>query len=1097
MFVSFEPFSLLFWVFVTAFIPGALVSFSVFRKSGFSFTEKLLAGFGLGLFLLPMIPFLLYLLLGIKYSYGIALASAAVFYLVSVLLFIVCRTYEDIGSLKMPGEGISVSRGMTVSAAIILLVIVAFWVRLGTYSPVFQELDPYYYTYAPYQILLLGENPVDDQTAWYPEVVANHRIIPSLSYLEALWYSFYTGGAAVDNMLLADIASVYPPIMAALSVFFLYLFISSAFKREWAVIGAGIASFAPMLLYKTFAGEQEVQAYAFFALGLFLAMYAFMLKKKELKFAVMAGLGFMALSLGSSSQIVALAVMILFIPLQAMILFIREDDPEELKTLTVNNTVIFILGPLLATGLKSVFSAGSFYPGIAIPILMVLAFSGLLYVLKRLLSDGAMADRVRKYVVISAAVLAIVPLLLLAADLAAHIPISILRAFSVVLALIPVAFYFIKGSAHAAVMNRAFILAVIIAVGAVYLLTTPAGDYFKSVGAVFGIASYNSPLDRTIAEQGITDTLLASQMGFVAESYDNIASTVLGPLSSSMPDLRNAVSALFSLLSAIPSLLVNLLMQAFVFLANSFLGTTVEYSAKSNSFLMLWLFLFFAGVVYALYKFVKGMDRDSLVILFVVVIIPPLIVGIIKAKYTIYAAYMLAVAISFVLAEGEDGIKRLLPRYVKSEKEIEDLKSSAYYCLLAFGAFILILQLVQNGYVPVLFASNFQPRFQDNPLALQEKFERFCSSTGDADICAASQDPMGYASNGTNYQYSSKLCAYSLISDPAAITSVEYQAISVRCMRITDYWLDSMEWIRYNTEEGSRTTSWWDYGHWINYFGLKNAVLRNEHLSHIMIGEVAHAYVDGTPEELAQFMREHDSDYALFDTELVVGGGALGGKFGALNYLSCARDNLTNVSYDPGASDCESEHLWESVLVPADSAGRECTISGITGQSGITAYKVVMRRQGADSLGLQYYPPYCLKPVSDQNAMMACQYYIALEPAYCIGETTLADGQKSYATYYLDQTYPNGDLKLNKAFLSFPQQTGDTYHAGEATMFTLLYTNDAVWMENGEVKSGYEDRKGKFYDSNIYRAIFLNDLPGFEQAYSTSDGAVKIYRLIG
>ena len=52
-----------------------------------------------------------------------------------------------------------------------------------------------------------------------------------------------------------------------------------------------------------------------------------------------------------------------------------------------------------------------------------------------------------------------------------------------------------------------------------------------------------------------------------------------------------------------------------------------------------------------------------------------------------------------------------------------------------------------------------------------------------------------------------------------------------------------------------------------------------------------------------------------------------------------------------------------------------------------------------------------------------------------------------------------------------------------------------VRLENGVVKSGYEDRKGKFYDSNLYRAIFLGEIPGFKLVYSTSGGEVKIFKI--
>jgi hypothetical protein len=117
-------------------------------------------------------------------------------------------------------------------------------------------------------------------------------------------------------------------------------------------------------------------------------------------------------------------------------------------------------------------------------------------------------------------------------------------------------------------------------------------------------------------------------------------------------------------------------------------------------------------------------------------------------------------------------------------------------------------------------------------------------------------------------------------------------------------------------------------------------------------------------------------------------------------------------------------------------------------------------------------------------------------PTYCVGNVTLASGQSTYGTYYLNQTYPNGDLKLNKAILQMPFQLQTTTHMGPVTGATLFYTEDKIWFENGEIKSGYEDRKGKFYDSLIYRAMFLEDVPGFNLVYSSPNGgAVKIYEI--
>jgi hypothetical protein len=117
-----------------------------------------------------------------------------------------------------------------------------------------------------------------------------------------------------------------------------------------------------------------------------------------------------------------------------------------------------------------------------------------------------------------------------------------------------------------------------------------------------------------------------------------------------------------------------------------------------------------------------------------------------------------------------------------------------------------------------------------------------------------------------------------------------------------------------------------------------------------------------------------------------------------------------------------------------------------------------------------------------------------MEPVYCVGNVTLSDGQVIPGTYYLNETYPNGNLKLNKATID-EQLIGGAIsaHFGDTIIAPLIYTNEPMWIENGVVKSGYEDRKDQFYNSNLYRGIFLNQIPGFDLVYN--NGAVKIYKI--
>ncbi len=1028
MFVSFNLLTFLFWLFVSSFVPGAVLSFALLRKNEFSFLEKLLIGFALGFILLPLIPFLLYFIAGVNFSYEIALLSIALLYVVAIAFFVKNKAYEG---LKMP-ESLNLNEVITskkfiISLVLVLIIVSSYMVRIGSYGPIFQELDPYYYTYPAQQLLVDGYNMFDDQTSWYPELEVNHRIIPAISYLEATWFSLYTGGGEYDNMLLSVLAGMYPPIAAALAVFFIYLFVSVASKREWGLVAAGVAAFVPVFVYKLAAGEMEVQPYAFFSLFFLYAMYALSLKTRDLKFSVLAGIGFAAVALGSSSQLLALASIMIFMVLQALAAFLKKEDSEELEFLLKSNAIIFVLGPLLGSAiLKDIFSDGFPHLTIVVPFLFALVAVGALYLLKTKIPNKQKA---------------------------------------------------------LAILGAAAVLGILV------IAFTPVGDYVKGIGkSGFGLSEYRQPLDRTIAEQGVAPTAFGSQIGFIADTYVEtnrpaVVSSILWPiviifnvLSPSLGDtIANTVGSLISLILLPFSVVVNLVFSLVVGLLNMVLGTTVNYVEKANSFMLLWIFLFWAALSYSIYQYAKK-GEDNMSLLFLAIIMPPLLVGIIKAKYTIYSGVLLAVAIGFTLGVG----KNLLDTYYKGKG-----KQALYF----IAALLIVFQFVYNGFSVALIAGSVVPLYQNDPMALAPKFQAVCDSTSDATVCAAAADPMGYAAQGTNYQYNQKLCLLSMYSDYSYLATgapeLERTAAFFRCQRLSSYWVDSMEWLKENTANGSRVISWWDYGHWINYFGDRNSVLRNEHRSHEMIGAVADGYLDATPAELAAYMKSHETQYALFDVELIAGGGQLGGKYGALNYLSCAWNNETNVSFAPGQSKCEADHLWEVIFV----SQTPCSISSLSNKSGLTAYKIY-----EGGVYRTFYRPECVSP-TDQNTAAYCQSVVKAEPVYCVGEVTLANGQPTTATYYLNETYPNGDLKLNKANLQFPYSLPITTHMGPVTSVTLLYTEDALWLENGVIKSGYEDRKGKFYDSALYRGVFLNNIPGFSQVYSTSDGAVKIYKV--
>ncbi|NYZ76966.1 hypothetical protein H0O02_01480, partial [Candidatus Micrarchaeota archaeon] len=725
MFVSFDPFTLLAIIFVCFFVPGALLAFSIFRKDDFLFIEKAFIGFGIAIVAIPAVPFLLYFFLGVKYTYDIALATVGLFYLVSIAAFAITKTYEDVlGFFKgnWITDMMSGWRKLVLPLGLLTLLFISFWLRFGSYGPIYQELDPYFYTYIPQQLLVLGENPLDDKTAWYPEVQVSHRQVPELSYLEAIWYSLYNGSNGYDNMLLAGIASIYPPLAAMLAVFFLYLLISSVYKREYGLIGAGIASFAPMMIYKLMAGEQEVQPYAFFALAFFFSMYALMLLRKEMKFAVLAGIAFFAVCLGSSSEVLAIGTLIIFSLVYAFVLFIREKDSAELKEMLKLNAVVFCIGMLFGSAiLKSLFYSGYVGGPSLIPGVIILAFFGFLVILKEQIAQ----------------------------------------------------------------QNAGWIAVAMVLVGVIFILS-PLGAPLKNIGAAgFGVAEFSSPLYRTIAEQGATGGFIHSSVGFVASPYKDLGNDIVEPFASLIAALltpligSNAATTFASPLNTLGqlagdamdilflpiTLFVNFLFSVSVSIFNGLLGTNVDYGAGAgnfidyckaiNGFVFLWIFVLLLAFIYSIYR--SGGKGISIPLFFAALILPAFLVGIIKAKYTIYSAFLIGAGIAFVLGEmdnfvmnfkgaGKDG------KTLKLDLSEEKRKKYAQYVMI-FGLAMLFFQFVGDSFAPALFIGTFTPKFQDDPLAAQAKFKEFCSQSGDATVCAAAADPMGYAGIGTNYQY--------------------------------------------------------------------------------------------------------------------------------------------------------------------------------------------------------------------------------------------------------------------------------------------------------------------------------------------------------
>jgi asparagine N-glycosylation enzyme membrane subunit Stt3 len=841
--------------------------------------------------------------------------------------------------------------GVSVGGGVVLIVVLlSLWLRVSTLSPIYQELDPYFYAYAPWQILTHGHMLKVDWTAWYPEVPSGHGVVFLLSYLQASLFKLYSSltHTVLDPYTFSYFYQFYPAFTSAFIPFFVYLALRNGRDEEqWmAVLFAFILSFLPLFFLKTVAGEAEIQPFGFFALTFFLTSLVRWFFDKG-HWHVVAALAFFALFAGSGSGIVGAFILFVYSLITTLYRFLRGEDEGSVLKLTL---VVFGAA-LLVFVLSTVYYS-------------------YLYYLPLLLSFAAL----------------ILPVV---ASYAAHLPLN----------------------------NKLVLLGG--AVGVIFAsFILPFSPLAQNFRGIVSAAEFPSPLSRTIAEQSLSPETLSFHLGVWAYPYPSF----LQPY-----DLFTA--------------LLNVGVQALGAVFSVLWHAAFDYVPKAGSLLGVVLFLDTAVFAFTAYRiFIHQQRLNALSFLYPALMLV-VFLGLIKVKYLVYAAWALTLLTGFAVRE----LVKMFPSY------------NTY--VVGAVALLALMNFFSSPAWSILPVS-FMPRFADAPEMVAPHLAQFCNASlpFSSLLCEASKQPLNFTKD-VNTQFDTRLCLFSLLNDVPK-SSEALKGAMYRCQRIEPFWIETMEWLRHNTSKDSRVMSWWDYGHWINYFGQRNAVIRNEHLSESMIMRVAYDYLFATPQQLREDMRYFNATHVLFDVQILMSGKGFGGKFHALNYLACAYKNETDVFHKPGTSACEVNNLWESVFVPKDAP--PCKVDDTT--VGKTAYAVRYKMVGGQWTG---------------------QY--DLTPAYCFATAVLADNRTVNALYELNNRDEFGALKLHKAFL-IPVVNND-----QGVLYELLYTHEKVWKENGRVVDGFSDHVSHFYDTNLYQAFVLEQLPGFKEVFKTQDGNVKVF----
>ena len=971
-------------VFFLAFIPGCIFGMLLLRKSELNLIEKLLLSFFLGMFIVPTA---LYIesFLGLSFSFSLVVINV----LTIISIGIVAWGYLAYkGEVKINLPDFTPSWQMIVPALLIIALLLAFWIRIQPFSPVYSELDPYWYVYGTAQVIQFGAEPLHDDTAWFPEINSSHRGLPLKKYLEAEWYATYTSGGEYNNYLLFITASWLPPIAAAMLCFGAYLLISSLYGRKYGIFVAFLIAMLPISIFKMSAGVNEASPISMGLLFLSLGCLAYSLVKKDKAMYLLTAFAFFITITGSTYfSVLALPFAALMIG-QSIEYFVRgKTNSDFIEVCSYVYGVIFIASMLQGLYIQK---TESFITG---PFMMV--------------------------------------------------------SLGFIFALMC---HFISLKMNFSDKKRIQILVVAILLALAVFFFTPIGGFIKNeIKSYVGAVDFKTALEKTIAEQNLAGDSFEGEAGFLAYIPASHKDDLLyAPFSTAASTFTSIGNITFKTLDVI---------------FNFFIGTKQTTSLKQDS--LLFVFFVIATIGMVLRHFTRKEDRDtpSVMLLILAVLIPVFYVGMTKLKFTVFAGIAIAIVAPIAIAECERFFAWLLRKKEKIVKYI----APVFICLMIA---ITYMQFVGPSTPYVYLIKSFQPRFQDNPIENGPIAADLCSKLKAKNVpesqmqslCDAGKNPEAF-SNTTNGQYNYQVCWLSqmTVEELFPDNSTEMQKASsqalasaqFRCNRLPDYWINSMEWMKTNLNSSDRINSWWDYGHWTNYFGNTNTVLRNEHASRSMIGRVAHDFLIGSTQDLIDSMNYFDSQYVLLDVE-IIGGQTFGGKYGALNYLGCVHEGATSLDESPGTSDCEYQHNPERIVIPASQSGK-CTISESQMLTGGLAYQVL--KTGVSST-----------------------------PIYCIGETTLINGEKIAATYYLDRRNSDGDLELSKGFI---RSIGVE---GENVIAEMIYETTPLWIVNGTNVDGMVDAKTDFYKSNLYRGFYLKQLPGFELVYDTNE--IKIYRLI-
>ncbi|MGC8680055.1 MAG: hypothetical protein ACP5T6_02015 [Candidatus Micrarchaeia archaeon] len=347
--------------FLTIFIPGILFAFALLKNTKLHIVEIGILGFIFGFIALPSLTWLEAYLMNTIHFFTFSLilnyVNFAILTIIGLILCIWQGVFKDfkknfLDSSRLEENKMKMPKwAWYVFILIIASVFITRFMNISV-SPTFYEFDPYFDMISTQYILTYGQQIPFDHAAW-PAIATgvNHRMEPLIPYIEAYWYDIANSlGPHLTTLnitMLGLVSGYYPAIAAVLLTFVIFMILYHEYDWRIGLIGAGLSATMPVLITTFIAGEQLLEPWGIFAMFFFIAAYVIAVKDmKSRRLAILASIAFIANFIGAHYYTVTVAIFALYILLQGLIDFIRNDTKKEfyvMNGIIIAITIIFFI----------------------------------------------------------------------------------------------------------------------------------------------------------------------------------------------------------------------------------------------------------------------------------------------------------------------------------------------------------------------------------------------------------------------------------------------------------------------------------------------------------------------------------------------------------------------------------------------------------------------------------------------------------------------------------------------------------------------------------------------------------------------------------